>query len=378
MQRKKFIVGGTILVLPLLLAVVLSRQKAQLPQLLSVEQQGRLIVVTPDGRFLIQGDDGIVGKIDAFDFSNSKQFFLRAPTSAPELGSHSLVAMSDSQQVAGTGAQFEYAAQSSIGIYALRNPQNFKIVAPLQVAGPALAASPKDDTLAVFNPQGDLCLWDVSSAQLVQRWKNLGSAVTKSGVKTVLVPQALAFAPDASLLARGGQITFTARGSTFGFYKAYAPVVLHDAKNGRVVRTLELPASRATPQPSLSAWPPSIDTLRFSPDGKWLATDCNGSAVAIWNVASGQLHGIWDHPERMTIENGQRTVRHMYGGGGLSFSPDSQWLAAPSNYGQVDVWNLKSGALVRQIVAGGPITFLKNGRLVATNQQHQLMAWTIP
>ncbi len=379
MKAKRLVIIAIAIALPVVLLGVLSRQKSRLPTLLGLEQQGLNVIVTPDERFLVQGENGTVDQLLAFNLSTKQKSFLRPPSYVPEIGTKSLVALRDSHRIAGTGAQFEYLMQTSIAIYDLQNPKNFKLIASRQVAGPALAASPIDDTVAAFNSQGELCFWNATSGRLLKSWKNIGSSSKGRGRDmSMSVPQALAFSPDGALLAVAGRIDMFASGSKYGFQSYSAAIDLRDVKTGSIVRTLEFPANPANLPSAYSGWPPTLSSLQFSPDGKWLATACHGAGVAIWKVVDGQIYGVWFHPERVTIENGRRTVTNMFGGGGLTFSPDSRLVAAASNYAQINVWQIDNSELVRQIDAAGPLTFLKNGKLVASSRERQFMVFSVP
>ncbi len=379
MKDKKLIAVVVACALPLLLFVVLMRQKSHLPTLIGVAQEGLNLSVTPDGRFLVQGDTGMMGQLLSYDLTHQRKNSLSPPAYTPGIGTHSMAVLADSHRIAGTGAQFEYQLQTSIAIYDLHNPKNFKIVAANQVAGPALAASPVDNTVAAFNSQGDLCFWDATTAQLMKSWKKIGDFTVNGRNKSVSIPQTLTFSPDGLLLAMAGRADFSQSAGIYKYQYYSGSIELRDVKTGAIVRNLEFPANQPANWPSSSAgWPPVISSLQFSPDGKLLATGCHGAGIAIWKVKDGQLYDIWIHPEHVVIENGRRTIRNMFGGGDLTFSPDSQFIAAASNYGQVNVWQINHGKLMRQIDATGPQTFLKNGKLLATSKDRQFVVFSVP
>ncbi|KAI9766575.1 MAG: hypothetical protein M1839_004873 [Geoglossum umbratile] len=88
-------------------------------------------------------------------------------------------------------------------------------------------------------------------------------------------------------------------------------------------------------------WNPSLQTLEghsgwvnsvvFSPDGKWLATGSEDETVKLWDAETGTLQS--------TLEGGLGRVWS------VTFSPDGKWLAAGSEDETVKLWDAETGAL---------------------------------
>jgi WD40 repeat protein len=99
--------------------------------------------------------------------------------------------------------------------------------------------------------------------------------------------------------------------------------------------------------------------MDLSPDGRWLAADCLGLGIRIWDVAGNRP--LEPLPARMAE-----------GGGGVAgFSPDGRWLVV-SRQQDRGIWRVghweeeprtlpkdNSGVLV------GPLAFTPDGRLLA-------------
>jgi WD40 repeat protein len=118
-------------------------------------------------------------------------------------------------------------------------------------------------------------------------------------------PHNVAFSPDGVRLAGLG----TKPGS----------VQVWDAATGSEVQTLERRTGTTD----------AIDTIAYSPDGRWLAGGSQGG-TRLWNVATGQEVRTLGEPDGVVAA--------------VAFSPDSQQLACGGNDGAVKVWTVATGA----------------------------------
>jgi WD40 repeat protein len=99
-----------------------------------------------------------------------------------------------------------------------------------------------------------------------------------------------------------------------------------------------------------------VARVRFSPDGKCIASCSNGGTVRIWDATTGAL--------RTTLRHGASPVW------GLAFSPDGSHLAPGSKDRTVVLWRLSDAALVARwaghITEITAVAFSPDGALLAS------------
>ena len=97
-------------------------------------------------------------------------------------------------------------------------------------------------------------------------------------------------------------------------------------------------AAHRLPQPPVYTRPPSIQALAWSPDGATLA-------LALWHEVVLRFE---DRPPVRLVGDSPRVES-------LAFSPDGRQLAvsggAPAEFGEVQIWDLKTNQLVRSVKA---------------------------
>lgn len=108
--------------------------------------------------------------------------------------------------------------------------------------------------------------------------------------------------------------------------------------------------------------------LAFSPDGKWLASGSNDYTIKVWEVASGQ--------EVHTLEG------HNDGVLGVAFSPDGKWLASGSEDDTVKLWDVTSGQVVHTLEghynAVKSVAFSPDGKWLASGSYDEtVMLWDV-
>lgn len=185
----------------------------------------------------------------------------------------------------------------------LRGPEWFVLDADLRARygelgrhnGPATDCVLSRDGNKVYSAGSDgfVRVWDVNAGTQLQAWD--------AGIGEL---HALALSPDASMLAIGGKPWLRDR----------AIVVLIDATTGD---RLDMLQDHET----------TIESVAFSPDGKWLAAGSRYQPVQLTRLA-----------DRSTValpsERRNRTV---------SFSPDSRMLAVAGHTGYFTVWQIDEG-----------------------------------
>lgn len=115
------------------------------------------------------------------------------------------------------------------------------------------------------------------------------------------VTLALAYSPDGSILASGGDD---------------AVVELHDVASGRVIRRLE-------------GHKDAVSCLAFSPDGRTLATGSYDRTAKLWDVASGR--------EKTTLTGHTNWIF------AVAFAPDGASLASAGHDKTVRLWDAATG-----------------------------------
>lgn len=126
--------------------------------------------------------------------------------------------------------------------------------------------------------------------------------------------KALAFSADSKLLATN-------------VYGTHAKGVVYDVATGEVITTLEnLNTTRKTDR---------INTLSFSPDGKYLAVGHGSGVVNIWLKSNWELlYGF---------------VAHDDGVYSLAFSPDGRFISVASKTNGLNIWDTSTRKLFKSL-----------------------------
>ena len=122
------------------------------------------------------------------------------------------------------------------------------------------------------------------------------------------------------------------------------------------VKALETDLAAAA-EKAAEALPPATESLVFSADGAVLFTRHAGGAIRAWGGKNGRPLLHWDTQPRWepvrSIGDATKVDSPLANRvNALAFSPDGRWLATgagePSRSGQIKLWAVDSGALVRE------------------------------
>jgi outer membrane lipoprotein-sorting protein len=214
------------------------------------------------------------------------------------------------------------------------------------VAGAGAVSGTADGTTLATVIGYEVQLREAASGKVTRKW------VTNERL------QPLAFSPDGKTLAAG--ITEWGRYGGRGG-KPSGGVQFWDADNASLVRSI------ADDKP--------VTFLKYSVDGKFLATSSNEGPVKLWNAATGEL------------------IRMIPGLAGADFSPDGQTIAcvsvAPSGgntISTVELYKLADGSLLKSLTSEKgatastvlSVTFSPDGRfLAATDWNGTVTLWDV-
>jgi len=211
-----------------------------------------------------------------------------------------------------------------------------------------------------FSPDGKIVAAAEGSAVIM--WNTATQKVTDSYVDGVAgvgaAIDSLAFSPDGTLLATGGDCTGLGASADCG------QLQLWNAATGT-----EVGSALATSRPSDIIGSDPNTLVAFAPDGKTLAT-ATGGVVRLWNVAT-------QRPTGPAFPSLPATVT------ALTFSPDGGTLVTGDESGAVRLWNVatarQSGA---SLSAGGAqvnsVAFSPSGSLIAEGDDNgAIRVWDV-
>lgn len=223
----------------------------------------------------------------------------------------------------------------------------------------ALAFSPDGKTLATASAAEDdpVRLWEAATGKELRalRWTKKGGAKGE-GRAFVKRVTSLEFSPDGKLLAVAGNVVTYPYAEPQQIDREYVGTVhLWDVAAGKVAQTL-------------TGGSTDIGHASFSPDGK-LVVGGSGSGdraqagVMVWDAATGKL-------VRTLAESYE-----YYDAVSVRVSPDGRHVAAADTQSGA-LWDLNSGALLRELDAGGHLAFSPDGKYVANGASSSFL-WEV-
>jgi WD40 repeat protein len=220
------------------------------------------------------------------------------------------------------------------------------LVPPRKASGnPArvfVAFSPDSRTVAIARDDG-IYLVETATGKLRHHWADF----TPAGRNVWYSPHLLAFSPDGSLLAAGGDTR----------------VRLWNLADGKEVR------------PVMEGHIGQVLSVAMSPDDRCVASCGSDDTVRLWDLATGR--------ELLTIpvpppEKPGREPREL---GSLTFSPDGKSLAAGSRDGAVFLWDTVGGKRLLQLQAHkakSSVVFVPDGKAIITSgEDGKIICWDV-
>jgi small GTP-binding protein domain len=127
-------------------------------------------------------------------------------------------------------------------------------------------------------------------------------------------------------------VAFDPQGETLASGGAGGTVKLWEARNGRLLRTLE-------------GHQDSVSSVAFDPQGEILASGCSDGTVKLWETRNGRLLRTLGEARRslFTFEGPQDRARS------VAFDPRGETLASGCSDGTVKIWEARSGMLLRTL-----------------------------
>jgi WD40 repeat protein len=269
---------------------------------------------------------------------------------------------------------------SVIGVW---NVADGKLLRTIDVSGSDLALNP-DGTLIAVAANNVIKLVRMSDGTVIRSINWTGDFV-----------QRVAFSPDGTTVAGGDRIgvlrTFrVADGAPLLLIQAHNDYInaLRYSPDGTRIATGSADhavklwdSTSGNPMGTLIGHTAGVNSLAFSPNGAWLASGAADNTVKLWAMPGGALIGTlnqpgrvdsvsvnpgstrlavscqdelreWDVPSQTLVRNLLRASNQI---SGTTFTPDSTKLVSGSYDGKLSVYDVSTGALLRQMVPGGNI-----------------------
>jgi len=192
---------------------------------------------------------------------------------------------------------------NSVKIYDLVKNKALKTLNGHQGFINQIVFSPDGSYLATVSDDRTLILWDATSGSVVKKVDTFSDSVISAD-----------FSPSGGLLVTG-----TASG---------------------ILNHWTIPSLKQLANIQANKSGEEINSINFSPNGKWIATSGSASYLKIWNTDLSDT----DKDLATTLKNVYTTA----------FSPDSKWLLAGGTGKKLDIFNVAKGTLEQEMTTNEP------------------------
>jgi WD40 repeat protein len=114
-----------------------------------------------------------------------------------------------------------------------------------------------------------------------------------------------------------------------------------------------------------------VDSIAFHPDGQWLAAGCRDGNVYVWDVNTGAVVRVLQSPSASGTD-------WIYG---VAFSPDGTRIAGSCGSSVVMVWDTVTGTLLQSLdglqVRAAKVAFNPDGTRVVACDEEMVKVWNV-
>jgi WD40 repeat protein len=217
-----------------------------------------------------------------------------------------------------------------------------------------------DGPIAADHVSGNLTLWTFPEGRLTKELPGRPTAMSRDWKYYATFHGVWEVDSGRAVISLGDNAYAVHAFSSDGRYVAESP--FRKIAHGPHIRVVELESGK-----QISAFGiRSAVSLAISPDGRTLASG-HWNAVKLWDFLSGKrlevLHGFDRYAD------------------GLSFSQDGRFLAAGTDFGKVQIWDLRRGVMLHSMdIGGGQVStpaFSPDGTVVAVGIYGTGKVWMI-
>jgi WD40 repeat protein len=226
-------------------------------------------------------------------------------------------------------------------------------VVPSRIIGPTAQASPTSRTLT---PKPEVDISSSATPIPVKTATPTPSPTTLPALEVISLPNAVRLVEigglDANLHILINAVAWSPNGSLLAVSRGNQ-VALYTGKGADLEPLVTLPLDALTP------------ALAFSPDGRWLASGARDGLIRVWAVQDLLTISATSLPPAPVWQ----VEAHQKGVNSLVYSPDGKWLASGGNDAVARLWDSTTGDPLGMIIGGSyavpSIAFSPDGSTLA-------------